>query len=128
MPTVEVSTRAFRGGRQVSDGQGKPSLRTMMRQVCDDLAASNTRLAELQAKLDDAIARQTENLTAETLLSAAGPIAAQVKQGLNVPRTEQIDIFAADFVTQNLSAYESYVAGLGFFLNYQYKQAEQDQR
>lgn len=73
----------------------------------------------------DLSARQTENLTVETLLSAAGPIAAQVKQGLNVPRTEQIDIFAADFVTRNLSAYESYVAGLGFFLNYQYKQAEQ---
>lgn len=73
----------------------------------------------------DLSARQTENLTAETLLSAAGPIAAQVKQGLNVPRTEQIDIFAADFATQNLSAYEAYIAGLGFFLNYQYKQAEQ---
>jgi len=73
----------------------------------------------------DLSARQTENLTPETLLSAAGPIAAQVKQGLNVPRSEQIDIFAADFATQNLSAYESYIAGLGFFLNYQYKQAEQ---
>jgi tetratricopeptide (TPR) repeat protein len=73
----------------------------------------------------DLSARQSEGLTAETLLSAAGPIAAQVKQGLNVPRTEQIDIFAADFTTQNLSAYESYVAGLGFFLNFQYKKAEQ---
>jgi len=73
----------------------------------------------------DLSARQTENLTPETLLSAAGPIAAQVKQGLNAPRSEQIDIFAADFATQNLSAYESYIAGLGFFLNYKYKQAEQ---
>jgi len=73
----------------------------------------------------DLSARQTENLTAETLLTAAAPIAAQVKQGLNVPRTEQIDIFAADFATQNLAAYESYIAGLGFFLDYQYQQAEQ---
>jgi len=73
----------------------------------------------------DLSARQTEKLTARTLLSAAGPIAAQVKQGLNVPRTEQIDIFAADFATQNLSAYEAYIAGLRFFLNYQYEEAEQ---
>lgn len=73
----------------------------------------------------DLSARQNEDLTPETLLTAAGPIAAQVKQGLNVPRTEQIDIFAADFATQNLSAYESYIAGLGFFLNYQYESAEQ---
>jgi len=69
--------------------------------------------------------RQVESLTPETLLTAAGPIATQVKQGLNVPREEQVDIFAADFATNNLSAYESYIAGLGFFLNYQYKKAEQ---
>lgn len=73
----------------------------------------------------DLSARQTNNLTSETLLTASGPIAAQVKQGLNVPRTEQVDIFAADFASLNLSAYESYIAGLGFFLNYQYKEAEQ---
>ena len=73
----------------------------------------------------DLSARQTENLETETLLSAAIPIATQVKQGLKVPRTEQIDIFAADFATQNLSAYVSYIAGLGFFLNFQYTQAEQ---
>ena len=73
----------------------------------------------------DLSARQNEDLTPETLLSVAGPIAAQVKQGLNVPRTEQIDIFAADFATLNLSAYESYIAGLEFFLNYQYKEAAQ---
>lgn len=69
--------------------------------------------------------RQVDSLTPETLLTAAGPIATQVKQGLNVPREEQVDIFAADFATNNLSAYESYIAGLGFFLRYQYKKAEQ---
>jgi tetratricopeptide (TPR) repeat protein len=69
--------------------------------------------------------RQIENLTPETLLTAARPIATQVKQGLNVPREEQVDIFAADFATGNLSAYESYIAGLEFFLNYEYKRAEQ---
>lgn len=69
--------------------------------------------------------RQVEGLTPETLLTAAGPLATQVKQGLNVPREEQVDIFAADFATNNLSAYESYVAGLQFFLDYDYKPAEQ---
>ena len=86
--------------------------------------AVTSRLSDTVGGIDLS-ARQTENLTAETLLSAAGPIAAQVKQGLKVPSTEQIDIFAADFATQNLSAYESYIAGLGFFLNYQYTKAEQ---
>lgn len=69
--------------------------------------------------------RQVEGLTPESLLTAAGPLATQVKQGLNVPRAEQVDIFAADFATSNLSAYESYIAGLEYFLNYEYKQAEQ---
>ena len=69
--------------------------------------------------------RQIENLTAETLLTSAPSIATQVKQGLNVPREEQVDIFAADFITDNLSAYESYVAGLQFFLDFEYQRAEQ---
>jgi tetratricopeptide (TPR) repeat protein len=69
--------------------------------------------------------RQVDGLTAESLLTAAGPIATQVKQGLNVPREEQVDVFAADFATSNLSAYESYIAGLGFFVEYQYRKAEQ---
>lgn len=84
----------------------------------------SSRLSDIIGGIDLS-ARQTENLATATLLSAAGPIAAQVKQGLNIPHTEQIDIFAADFASQNLTAYESYVAGLGFFLNYQYQQAEQ---
>lgn len=69
--------------------------------------------------------RQIEGLTPQTLFTAASPIATQVKQGLNVPREEQVDIFAADFATDNLSAYESYIAGLEYFLNYDYKRAEQ---
>ncbi len=83
-----------------------------------------SRLSDTEGGVDLS-ARQTEGLTPQTLLSAAGPIAAQVKQGLKVPRTEQVDIFAADFATRNLSAYEAYVAGLGFFLNFQYQRAEQ---
>jgi tetratricopeptide (TPR) repeat protein len=83
-----------------------------------------SRLSDTEGGVD-LYARQTENLTKESLLSVATPVAAQVRQGLKVPRTEQIDIFAADFATQNHSAYESYVAGLGFFVNFQYEQAEQ---
>ena len=73
----------------------------------------------------DLSARNIRDLTADTFLTAAGPIAAQVRQGLNVPRTEQVDIFASDFATQNISAYEAYVAGLGFFLKFEYEAAEQ---
>ncbi|MDX1555196.1 MAG: tetratricopeptide repeat protein, partial [Xanthomonadales bacterium] len=69
--------------------------------------------------------RQVQGLTSETLLTASGPLATQVKQGLNVPRAEQVDIFAADFATSNLSAYESYIAGLQFFLKFEYEKAEQ---
>jgi tetratricopeptide (TPR) repeat protein len=69
--------------------------------------------------------RQVETLSPETLLTAAGPIATQVKQGLKVPREEQVDVFAADFATDNLSAYESYIAGLQYFLNWEYAEAEQ---
>lgn len=68
-------------------------------------------------------ARQAEGLTPKSLFTAASSIATQVKQSLNVPHSEQVDIFAADFATNNLPAYESYIAGLGFFLNFQYRKA-----
>jgi len=84
----------------------------------------STRLTDTEGGVELS-SRQVEGLTAETLLTAATPIATQVKQGLKVPREEQVDIFAADFATSNLSAYESYVAGLEYFLNYDYEKAEQ---
>ena len=68
-------------------------------------------------------AKQVENLEPATILEAAGPIAAQIRRGLGVPREEQVDVFVADFAIDNLEAYEYYLTGLQYFLNYDYERS-----
>lgn len=70
-------------------------------------------------------ARQVENLRPDTILEAAGPLAAQIRRSLKVPREEQVDVFVADFAIDNLDAYERYVEGLTYFRDFQFADARQ---
>ena len=69
-------------------------------------------------------AKQVENLEPATILEAAGPIAAQIRRGLGVPREEQVDVFVADFAIDNQEAYEHYVSGLDHLLYFRYNEAK----
>ena len=70
-------------------------------------------------------AKQVENLEPATILEAAGPIAAQIRRGLGVPREEQVDVFVADFAIDNQEAYEQYVDGLVHFTDFEFAEARQ---
>ncbi len=70
-------------------------------------------------------AKQVENLEPATILEAAGPIAAQIRRGLGVPREEQVDVFVADFAIDNQAAYEQYVDGLVHFTDFEFSEARQ---
>ncbi len=59
------------------------------------------------------------------LLEAADEIARQARKGLGVPTTETVDVFAADFASDNPAAYELYLRGLRAFADYRYDEAEQ---
>lgn len=48
-----------------------------------------------------------------------------VKQGLGVPGTEKVDVFAADYATRNIAAYEAFVVGMQHFLTFDYASAKQ---
>ena len=60
------------------------------------------------------------------LLEAADKIARDARKGLGVPPTETVDIFAADFASDNPEAYEHYLLGLRAFASYHYDEAEQE--
>ncbi len=59
----------------------------------------------------------------EDLFQAASDVASEARKGLGVPPTESVDVFAADFATDNPEAYGFYVQGLQAFADYRYEAA-----
>lgn len=82
-----------------------------------------TRLTDLLRNVEVGANRQ-ESLDPEELVGVATPVTSLIKQGLGVPGTEKVDVFAADYATRNIAAYESFVVGMQHFLNYDYASAK----
>lgn len=59
----------------------------------------------------------------ETLLDSEH-LASAARKGLEIPPTESVDIFAADFAASNPEAYEFYTKGLRAFSDYRHEEAE----
>jgi tetratricopeptide (TPR) repeat protein len=81
-----------------------------------------TRLTDLRRNMDLASSRQ-QGLAADAVLGVPAAIAAMVKQGLGVPATEKVDLFATNFAARNTAAYESFLAGMENFLRFKYEDA-----
>lgn len=83
----------------------------------------SVRLTDLQRNVE-VEGDRFDGLGPETLLESATRVAALAKRGLKIPRTEKVDVFAADFATENLSAYEAFIAGMEYFVDYKFRDAE----
>jgi adenylate cyclase len=83
-----------------------------------------SRLTDLLRNVEVGANRQ-ESLDPEELVGVATPMTSLVKQGLGVPGTEKVDVFAADYATRNIAAYEAFVVGMQHFLAYDYASARQ---
>ncbi len=59
------------------------------------------------------------------IIAASSEMDVRIRQALQVPLEENFKRLAADFATRNMEAYEAYVAGLGFFVDFEYQKAEQ---
>jgi tetratricopeptide (TPR) repeat protein len=81
-----------------------------------------SRLTDLRRNVEISANRQ-EALQPDEALSASTSIASVVKQGLGLPGTEQVDVFAANFASRNISAYEAFIAGMQNFLSFDYEDA-----
>ena len=84
----------------------------------------SVRLSDILNRVERA-ARSFDQLTPEAMLGTGYQLSLLSKQGLEIPHTESVDSFAADFVVNNMTAYEAYVGGLGFFRRFKYQEAEQ---
>jgi tetratricopeptide (TPR) repeat protein len=83
-----------------------------------------SRLTDLRRNVESGANRQ-EALAEDEVLGVAPSVASLVKQSLGVPGTEKVDVFAADFATRNVAAYEAYIVGLQHFLQFDYASAQQ---
>jgi tetratricopeptide (TPR) repeat protein len=81
-----------------------------------------SRLTDLRRNVELGANRQ-EGLTTDQALSDASTIASVVRQGLGLPGTERVDVFAADFAARNPAAYEAFIAGMQNFLHFDYPAA-----
>src|SRR5438128_1154756 len=74
-----------------------------------------SRLTDLRRNVELGANRQ-EGLQPEEALTFSTAIASVVKQGLGLPGTEKVDVFAANFASRNITAYEAFIAGMQDFL------------
>jgi len=82
------------------------------------------RLTDLRRNMEVG-ANRHESLTPEEVIGISPSITTLIKQSLGVPGTEKVDVFATDFATRNLAAYEAFVVGMQNFLAFDYTAARQ---
>ncbi len=69
-------------------------------------------------------ARRIDGLTPQKLIGATDQISLTTRQGLGIPTTEALDVYAADFASKNPEAYQLYLEGLQAFDQYHFIDAE----
>ncbi|MGB5346728.1 MAG: tetratricopeptide repeat protein [Woeseia sp.] len=58
------------------------------------------------------------------ILGMVPSLSIQIKQALRIPHREHVGLFEADFAIDNVQAYESYIAGLAYLIDFEYQAAE----
>jgi tetratricopeptide (TPR) repeat protein len=72
--------------------------------------------------------KRIDGLSPQNVLASSDDVAMTVRQGLNLPLTRDVDVFAADFATRNPDSYEAYVRGLQALTDYHNDEAEKSFR
>ena len=84
----------------------------------------------VSARLTDAaaerelVSERLEAVGSEELILGSEQLASAARRGLEIPPTESVDIFAADFAASNSAAYASYTKGLSANSDYRFGEAE----
>ena len=102
------------------------SLSTMAREIGVDYLVDGEYIETpdgfvLTMHIEDLESRTEIHSSRMNLPDAAAAIASvpeystRIKQALRIPHTESVGTFEADFATENISAYEAYIAGLSYW-------------
>ncbi len=58
------------------------------------------------------------------ILKMVPNLSIRIKQALRIPHRENVGLFEADFAIENVQAYEAYIAGLAYLIDFEYQAAE----
>lgn len=58
------------------------------------------------------------------VIAGVSELAIGIKQALRIPHQQQVGLFEADFAVEHVDAYEACIAGLAYFVNFEYQAAE----
>jgi tetratricopeptide (TPR) repeat protein len=58
------------------------------------------------------------------IIASVPELSIRIKQALRVPHQENVGMFEADFAIENLAAYEAYITGLAYLIDFEYQAAE----
>jgi TolB-like protein len=105
---------------------GTEALSTMAREIGVDYLIDGEYIETpdgivLTLHIEDLESRTEIHSTTTNMPDAAAAIASvpehgmRIKQALQIPHTENVGTFEADFATENVAAYEAYIAGLSYY-------------
>ncbi|NNE41893.1 MAG: TIR domain-containing protein, partial [Marinicaulis sp.] len=83
------------------------------------------RVTNLRAGID-VMSQTYPDLTPKDLVQSTTRIALNIKQAMKIPREEELQTLSADFVAENIAAYEAYVNGLQHYNKFEYEEAEKN--
>jgi tetratricopeptide (TPR) repeat protein len=58
------------------------------------------------------------------IIAKVPDLSIRIKQALRIPHQENVGLFEADFAIENVEAYEAYIAGLAYLIDFEYQAAE----
>jgi tetratricopeptide (TPR) repeat protein len=61
---------------------------------------------------------------ASEIIAGVPELSISIKRALRIPHRENVGFFQADFAMHNVEAYEAYIAGLAFLMDFEYQSAE----
>jgi tetratricopeptide (TPR) repeat protein/TolB-like protein len=70
------------------------------------------------------VSPRTTGVDAESIIATVPRLTTEIKRALNIPHRERVGLFEADFASGNIAAYESYIAGLEYHIDFDYEAAE----
>jgi len=82
-----------------------------------------THVTDVQNGVDILSPRSTGPDVA-AIIGGVTELATSIKQALRIPHQERVGLFEADFAVEHVDAYEAYIAGLAYFVDFEYQAAE----
>ena len=68
---------------------------------------------------------RTSGKDASEIIAGVTELGISVKQALRIPHQENVGLYEADFANENVEAYEAYIAGLAYLIDFEYAAAEE---